>query len=95
MRTIPAAEFKAHAWQSSIASTRTVVTKTGPAGREAPAARRRFRVADREPGGKLEIKGDVLSTVCAGMLNLDTHIVLHALAGSLTRREEKLLRREL
>ena len=28
------------------------------------------------------------------MLNLDTHIVLHALAGSLTRREEKLLRRE-
>ena len=29
------------------------------------------------------------------MLNLDTHIVLHALAGSLTRREEKLLRREL
>ncbi len=28
------------------------------------------------------------------MLNLDTHIVLHALAGSLTRREEALLRRE-
>jgi len=28
------------------------------------------------------------------MLNLDTHIFLHALAGSLTRREEALLRRE-
>jgi PIN domain nuclease of toxin-antitoxin system len=28
------------------------------------------------------------------MLNLDTHIVLHALAGSLTGREEALLRRE-
>jgi PIN domain nuclease of toxin-antitoxin system len=28
------------------------------------------------------------------MLNLDTHIVLHALSGSLTPREEKLLRRE-
>jgi len=31
---------------------------------------------------------------CAGMLNLDTHILLHALTDSLTRRESALLSRD-
>ena len=44
--------------------------------------------------GKIKIKEDILSTGCVGMLNLDTHILLHAVAGRLTPRELVALREE-
>jgi antitoxin (DNA-binding transcriptional repressor) of toxin-antitoxin stability system len=48
--------------------------------------------------GKLKIKGNLLSTgirwnaeYCAPMLNLDTHIPIHALNGQLTVKEREVL----
>jgi hypothetical protein len=41
--------------------------------------------------GKIEIKGNILSTGSNWMLNLDTHVLLCALAGEMTPRETALL----
>ena len=41
--------------------------------------------------GSLNIRGAIFTTEKSGMLNLDTHILLYALAGNLLPREEKPL----